>query len=128
MNNALNFINGLIGTSITFKPIEKGKDRPVNTITFNSLQKGQYGLEFMATFQYTTKGSTTPTTVTRILSVTRAMEYIAQASEQEHEQQPSAASTSESTDNFFAEDNIQRIEADTAAVIKNKKNKKQQAA
>ena len=83
MNNTFEFLQTqLIGLTITFKPIEKGKDRPVNTMTFLDFHTGQYGLEVNTRISYTVKGATVPTTVTRMLSLFRVMEYIAQAAEQ----------------------------------------------
>lgn len=95
MNNAKSFIqNHLKGLSITFKPIEKGKDRPVQTMTFTDFQQGQYGIEVYTTIKYTTRNSTTPTVATRWLSLARVMEYVAQAAEQTYvddEQLPTAS-------------------------------------
>lgn len=85
MNNAKNFVlNQVKGLSITFKPIEKGKDRPVQTMTFGDFQIGQYGLEVDTTISYKTKNSQTTTTAQRFLSLARVMEYIAQAAEQSY--------------------------------------------
>lgn len=85
MNNAKSFVlKGLKGLSITFKPVEKGKDRPVQTMTFNDFQTGQFGLEVDTTITYKTKNSQTPTTARRFLSLARVMEYIAQAAEQSY--------------------------------------------
>ena len=83
MNNALSLIKiSLIGTSITFKPVEKGKDRPVQTMFFRDLTMGQYGLVIDTVISYKTKNSSTTTTVSRLLSLARVMEYVAQAAEQ----------------------------------------------
>jgi hypothetical protein len=85
MNNAKNFVlNQLKGLSITFKPVEKGKDRPVQTMTFNEFTIGQFGLEVDTTIVYTTKNSQNPTTARRLLSLARVMEYVAQAAEQSY--------------------------------------------
>jgi hypothetical protein len=85
MNNAKNFVfNQLKGLSITFKPVEKGKDRPVQTMTFNDFTIGQWGLEVDTIIVYKTKNSSTTTTARRLLSLARVMEYVAQAAEQSY--------------------------------------------
>ena len=102
MNNAKNFVfNQLKGLSITFKPVEKGKDRPVQTMTFHDFTIGQYGLEVDTTIAYKTKNSSTVTTARRLLSLTRVMDYIAQAAEQTYadaEEVPTSSSTSNVTE------------------------------
>lgn len=128
MNNAKNFIfTQLKGLSITFKPVEKGKDRPVQTMTFTEFQNGQLGLEVLTTIKYTTKNSANPTTATRWLSLARVMEYVAQAAEQSYvddEQLPIASPAQASNVNVELGE-----EGEEAVVeVKEKKGKKGQVA
>lgn len=124
MNNAKNFVlTHLKGLSITFKPEEKGKDRPVQTMTFNDFQMGQFGLEVDTTITYTTKNSSTPTTARRLLSIARVMEYVAQAAQQSYvdaDQLPTAAPGS--SEEAVAEEVI--AEEPVAEVVSKKKGKR----
>ena len=123
MNNAKNFIfTQLKGLSITFKPVEKGKDRPVQTMIFNAFQQGQWGLEVLTTIRYTTKNSSNPTVAMRWLSLARVMEYVAQAAEQSYvddEQLPIASPAQTSNEE------VDLGEAGEEVVVVEKKGKKQ---
>ena len=108
--------------SITFKPVEKGKDRPVQTMTFNEFQQGQWGLEVLTTIKYTTKNSANPTVATRWLSLARVMEYVAQAAEQSYvddDQLPTASPAQASNEK------VDLGEAGEDVVVVEKKGKKQ---
>lgn len=125
MNNAKSFVlNQVKGLSITFKPLEKGKDRPVQTMTFGEFQIGQYGLEVDTTISYKTKNSQTTTTARRFLSLARVMEYIAQAAEQSYvdaEELPTASPAQAA-----ATEPVELGEEEPAVVVE-KKGKKQGA-
>lgn len=122
MNNAKNFVfNQLKGLSITFKPVEKGKDRPVQTMTFNDFQVGQFGLEVATTITYTTKNSANPTTATRLLSLARVMEYVAQAAEQSYVDSENLPTASPATSTATA---IEETEEAVEVVAEVKKGKK----
>lgn len=115
MNNAKNFVfNQLKGLSITFKPVEKGKDRPVQTMTFNDFQTGQFGLEVETTITYTTKNSSNPTIAKRLLSLARVMEYIAQAAEQSYVDREDQPTASPATSTAVA---IEETEEEVAEVV-----------
>lgn len=124
MNNAKSFIfNQLKGLSITFKPVEKGKDRPVQTMTFNDFTIGQFGLEVETTITYTTKNSSNPTTAKRLLSLARVMEYVAQAAEQSYvdaENLPTAAPTTSTATTIEEVEGEEAVEV-VAEVKKSKK-------
>lgn len=113
MNTASNFLNGLLHLTITLKPFDRIRDRPIQTMTFLAFVDGPYGMEVVTEIKYKTKGSTIPTTISRNVSISKAMEYLAQAAEQGYPDQESTAPT----DPFFAAENIARIEANTEAVM-----------
>lgn len=122
MNNAKNFVfNQLKGLSITFKPVEKGKDRPVQTMTFNDFTVGQFGLEVETTIVYTTKNSANPTTAKRLLSLARVMEYIAQAAEQSYVDAENLPAPAPATSTAVA---IEEVEEAIEEVVEVKKGKK----
>lgn len=122
MNNAKNFVfNQFKGLSITFKPVEKGKDRPVQTMTFNDFQTGQFGLEVATTITYTTKNSANPTTVTRLLSLARVMEYVAQAAEQSYVDSENLPTASPATSTATA---IEEVEEAIEEVVEVKNGKR----
>ena len=124
MNNAKSFIfNQLKGLSITFKPVEKGKDRPVQTMTFNDFNVGQFGLEVETTIVYTTKNSSNPTTARRLLSLARVMEYVAQAAEQSYVDAENLPTASPATSTVNA---VEEIEEAVEVVEEVKKSKKGQ--
>lgn len=133
MNNAKSFLFAhLQGLSITFKPVEKGKDRPVQTMKFGEFQQGQFGLEVDTTITYTTKNSSTPTTARRFLSIARALEYVAQAAEQTYmdaENLPVAApggGTDDDDDEAGTSVLYEQIMVEEAEEVKpSKKNRKQ---
>lgn len=125
MNNAKNFVlNQVKGLSITFKPVEKGKDRPVQTMTFGEFQVGQYGLEVDTTISYKTKNSQTTTTARRFLSLARVMEYIAQAAEQSYVDQDELPTASPAQ--YSAKEPVDLGEPEVE-VVEQKKGKKQGA-
>ena len=85
MNNAQSFVQSLIGMAITFKPVEKGKDRPVQTIHFGEIvdmpiSSGGTVPAFQVTLIFSGKRGIIKTE--RQISVARALEYVAQAAEQ----------------------------------------------
>ena len=82
MNNAQAFVLSLVGTSITFKPIEKGKDRPVQTIHFGEMvdlpiSSGGTVKAFKTTIIFNGKRGIIKRECE--ISVARALEYVAQA-------------------------------------------------
>lgn len=82
MNNAQAFVQGLIGFKFTFKPIEKGKDRPVQTIHIHEqmempISSGGTVPAFNCTLTFAGKRGTIQTA--RQISVARMLEYVAQA-------------------------------------------------
>lgn len=82
MNNASKFVAGLVGFSFTFKPIEKGKDRPVQTIVIHDITEmpissGGTVPAFNCTLTFAGKRGTIQTK--RQISVTRMLEYVGQA-------------------------------------------------
>ena len=85
MNNAQKFVGSLVGQSITFKPVEKGKDRPVQTILFGEqcelpISSGGTVPAFNVTLTFAGKRGVIQTQ--RQISTARALEYVAQAAEQ----------------------------------------------
>lgn len=82
MNNASKFVASLVGFSFTFKPVEKGKDRPVQTIKIHELtdmpiSSGGTVPAFNCTLTFAGKRGTIQTA--RQISVARMLEYVAQA-------------------------------------------------
>jgi hypothetical protein len=82
MNNAQNFVQSLVGFSFTFKPIEKGKDRPVQTINIHDtcdmpISSGGTVPGFNCTLTFAGKRGTIQTQ--RQISVARMLEYVGQA-------------------------------------------------
>ena len=82
MNNAQNFVAGLVGLTFTFKPVEKGKDRPVQTINIHDLtdmpiSSGGTVPAFNCTLTFAGKRGTIQTK--RQISVARMLEYVGQA-------------------------------------------------
>ena len=91
MNNAQQFVASLVGFSFTFKPIEKGKDRPVQTINIEDLTEmpissGGTVPAFNCTLTFAGKRGIIQTK--RQISVTRMLEYVGQAASDptEHEE------------------------------------------
>lgn len=91
MNNAQNFVQSLVGFSFTFKPIEKGKDRPVQTINIHEItdmpiSSGGTVPAFNCTLTFAGKRGTIQTQ--RQISVARMLEYVGQAASDptEHEE------------------------------------------
>lgn len=130
MNNAQVFLyTHLKGLSITFKPIEKGKDRPVQTMTFNEFHIGQFGLEVETSIAYKTKNSDKVTTATRLLSIARVMEYVAQAAQQTYEDAvvetvATEVATDEAPEEVLESVKEERVVDETLPVISLKRNKK----
>lgn len=82
MNNAQNFVAGLVGFSFTFKPVEKGKDRPVQTINIHEstdmqISSGGTVPAFNCTLTFAGKRGIIQTK--RQISVARMLEYVGQA-------------------------------------------------
>lgn len=82
MNNAQAFVQGLIGFKFTFKPIEKGKDRPVQTVEIHDLtdmpiSSGGTVSAFNCTLTFAGKRGNIQTQ--RQISVARMLEYVGQA-------------------------------------------------
>lgn len=82
MNNAQKFVSSLIGLTFTFKPVEKGKDRPVQTITIHEpvdmpISSGGTVPAFKCTLTFASKRGTIQTE--RQISVARMLEYLGQA-------------------------------------------------
>lgn len=82
MNNAQEFVASLTGQTITFKPIEKGKDRPVQTIHFKDIvdmpiSTGGTVPAFNVVLIFAGKRGIIQTN--RQISVARALEYVGQA-------------------------------------------------
>lgn len=82
MNNAQEFVASLVGQTITFKPIEKGKDRPVQTIKFGEIVDmpiSTGGTVPAFNVQLTFSGKRGIIQTARQISVARALEYVGQA-------------------------------------------------
>lgn len=82
MNNASKFVASLVGFSFTFKPVEKGKDRPVQTINIHELtdmpiSSGGTVPAFNCTLTFAGKRGIIQTQ--RQISVARMLEYVGQA-------------------------------------------------
>ena len=82
MNNAQQFVASLVGFSFTFKPIEKGKDRPVQTINIEDftempISSGGTVPAFNCTLTFAGKRGIIQTK--RQISVARMLEYVGQA-------------------------------------------------
>lgn len=91
MNNAQAFVASLVGFSFTFKPLEKGKDRPVQTIDIHELtdmpiSSGGTVPAFNCTLTFAGKRGTIQTQ--RQISVARMLEYVAQAASDPTEYEP----------------------------------------
>lgn len=91
MNNAQAFVQGLVGFKFTFKPIEKGKDRPVQTVEIHDqcempISSGGTVPAFNCTLTFAGKRGNIQTK--RQISVTRMLEYVGQAASDptEHEE------------------------------------------
>lgn len=91
MNNAQKFVSGLVGFKFTFKPVEKGKDRPVQTIEIHEqttmpISSGGEVPAFNCTLTFAGKRGCIQTQ--RQISVARMLEYVGQAASdpEEHEE------------------------------------------
>lgn len=85
--NAMTALQSLVGTTFTFVPCEKGKDRPAQTLRVKDLiatgtdNGPQDGLGFTVNFTYQTKRGTVIST-DRVVSPSRLGEYLACAAGQ----------------------------------------------
>lgn len=91
MNNASKFVASLVGFSFTFKPIEKGKDRPVQTIDIHELTEmpissGGTVPAFNCTLTFAGRRGVIQTK--RQISVTRMLEYVGQAASETEVHEP----------------------------------------